>query len=47
MMVRAIAAHRGVRMPGFFGFTLLASMLLLPVLTLVSLLFYMQAVTNG
>ena len=25
MMLRAIAAHRGVRMPGFFGFMLLAS----------------------
>ena len=40
MMLRAIAAHRGVRMPGFFGFMLLASALLLPVLALVSLLFF-------
>jgi Na+/H+ antiporter NhaD/arsenite permease-like protein len=40
MMLRAIAAHRGVRMPGFFGFMLLASCVLLPVLTLVSLLFF-------
>jgi Na+/H+ antiporter NhaD/arsenite permease-like protein len=40
MMLRAIAAHRGVRMPGFFGFMLLASGLLLPVLVLVSLLFF-------
>ena len=40
MMLRAIAAHRGVRMPGFFGFMLLASGLLLPVLALVSLLFF-------
>jgi Na+/H+ antiporter NhaD/arsenite permease-like protein len=40
MMLRAIAAHRGVRMPGFFGFTLLASCLLLPVLTLTCLLFF-------
>jgi Na+/H+ antiporter NhaD/arsenite permease-like protein len=40
MMLRAIAAHRGVRMPGFFGFLLLASVLLLPVLALVSLLFF-------
>src|SRR5262249_29823235 len=30
MMLRAIAAHRGVRMPGFFGFTAMASLLLLP-----------------
>ncbi len=40
MMLRAIAAHRGVRMPGFFGFALLASVLLLPVLALVGLLFF-------
>ena len=40
MMLRAIAAHRGVRMPGFFGFMLLASGLLLPVLALASLLFF-------
>jgi Na+/H+ antiporter NhaD/arsenite permease-like protein len=41
MMLRAIAAHRGVRMPGFFGYMLLASCLLLPVLALVSLLFFL------
>ncbi len=40
MMLRAIASHRGVRMPGFFGFMLLASAVLLPVLALVSLLFF-------
>jgi Na+/H+ antiporter NhaD/arsenite permease-like protein len=40
MMLRAIAAHRGVRMPGFFGFMLMAAGLLLPVLGLVSLIFY-------
>jgi Na+/H+ antiporter NhaD/arsenite permease-like protein len=40
MMLRAIAAHRGVRMPGFFGFMAMASLLLLPVLALVSLLFF-------
>jgi Na+/H+ antiporter NhaD/arsenite permease-like protein len=40
MMLRAIAAHRGVRMPGFFGFMLLSSALLLPVLALVGLLFF-------
>jgi Na+/H+ antiporter NhaD/arsenite permease-like protein len=43
MMLRAIAAHRGVRMPGFFGFMMLASCLLLPVLALVSLLFFCAA----
>ena len=41
MMLRAIAAHRGVRMPGFFGYMLLASCLLLPVLAMVSLLFFL------
>jgi len=40
MMLRAIAAHRGVHMPGFFGFTLLASATLLPVLLLVGLVFF-------
>ncbi|HET7883053.1 MAG TPA: sodium:proton antiporter [Acetobacteraceae bacterium] len=40
MMLRAIAAHRGVRMPGFFGFMAMSSLLLLPVLVLVSLLFF-------
>ena len=40
MMLRAIAAHRGVRMPGFFGFMLMAAGLLLPVLGLVSLIFF-------
>ena len=40
MMLRSIAAHRGVRMPNFFAFTALASILLLPVLILVSLVFF-------
>ena len=40
VMLRAIAAHRGVHMPGFFGFTLLASATLLPVLLLVGLVFF-------
>ncbi len=40
MMLRAIAAHRGVRMPGFFGYSLLASTLLLPILALVGLVFF-------
>jgi Na+/H+ antiporter NhaD/arsenite permease-like protein len=40
MMLRAIAAHRGVRMPGFFGFMLMAAGLLMPVLGLVSLIFF-------
>ena len=40
MMLRAIAAHRGVRMPGFFGFLLMAAGLLLPVFVLVSLIFF-------
>lgn len=40
LMLRAIAAHRGVPMPGFFVFMLLASALLLPVLTVVGLVFF-------
>ena len=40
MMIRAIAAHRGVRMPGFIGYAVLASSVLLPVLALLSVLFF-------
>ena len=40
MMLRAIASHRGVRMPGFIGFMLLASALLLPVFVLLSVVFF-------
>ena len=40
MMVRAIAAHRGVRMPGFFGFMLWSCCLLLPGFVLLSLVFF-------
>ena len=32
MMLRAIASHRGVRMPGFFGFMFLSSCAAAPVL---------------
>ena len=41
MMVRGVAAHRGVRMPGFFGYMLYASALLLPGLVAVTLLFFL------
>jgi Na+/H+ antiporter NhaD/arsenite permease-like protein len=40
MMLRAIASHRGVRMPGFLGFMLLSSTLLLPVFVLLSVVFF-------
>ena len=40
LMVRSIAAHRGVRMPGFFGFLLWSCALLLPVFALATLLFF-------
>lgn len=40
MMLRSIAAHRGVRMPGFFGFMALSSCLLLPVFALLSVVFF-------
>jgi Na+/H+ antiporter NhaD/arsenite permease-like protein len=40
LMLRAIAAHRGVRMPGFFTFTGYATLALLPVFILMSLLFF-------
>jgi Na+/H+ antiporter NhaD/arsenite permease-like protein len=40
MMLRAVASHRGVRMPGFFGFSLLAAAVSLPVFVLLTLLFF-------
>ena len=39
-MLRAVAAHRGVRMPGFFGFLLLSAALLLPVFVLMTVVFF-------
>ncbi len=41
MMVRGVAAHRGVRMPGFFGYMLYACALLLPGFALLTLLFFL------
>ena len=40
MMVRAIAAHRGVRMPGFFGFLGMAAALLVPVFLVLTVVFF-------
>jgi Na+/H+ antiporter NhaD/arsenite permease-like protein len=40
LMLRAIASHRGVRMPGFFTFTFYAALALLPVFVVMSLLFF-------
>ncbi len=40
MMVRGVAAHRGVRMPGFLGFLGLAAALLLPVFAVLTVLFF-------
>jgi len=37
MLVRSIAAHRGVRMPGFFTYAAMAAVLLGPLLVLVAL----------
>jgi Na+/H+ antiporter NhaD/arsenite permease-like protein len=41
LMVRAIAAHRGVRMPGFLAYLGLATGLLLPGFVLLSLVFFL------
>lgn len=40
LMLRAIAAHRGVRMPGFFTYMAYAGAMLLPVFALVSWIFF-------
>ena len=39
MMVRAIAAHRGVRMPGFFAYILYAGALLMPLFGVLTLIY--------
>lgn len=41
MMIRGIAAHRGVRMPGFFTYMLFASCVTLPVFALLTVLFFL------
>lgn len=40
MVIQAVAAHRGVHMPGFFGYAALASAVLLPVMVLLTVLFF-------
>jgi Na+/H+ antiporter NhaD/arsenite permease-like protein len=40
LMVRGVAAHRGVRMPGFFAFTFLAALLMVPVFLVLTALFF-------
>ncbi len=40
LMVRGVAAHRGVRMPGFFSYMTLSAALLLPVFALLTALFF-------
>lgn len=40
MMLRSIAAHRGIRMPGFFGYMLWSAALLGPAFLVLSLLFF-------
>ncbi len=41
MMLRGVAAHRGVRMPGFFGFMMMAAVMLLPVFVLLTVVFFL------
>ena len=40
LMVRAVAAHRGVRMPGFFGYMVWSCALLLPGFVVLTVLFF-------
>ena len=40
MMVRSVAAHRGLRMPGFFGYMAWSCALLLPMFVALTLLFF-------
>lgn len=39
-MVRAIAAERGVKMPGFFGYMLYSACILIPIFILITFLFF-------
>jgi Na+/H+ antiporter NhaD/arsenite permease-like protein len=39
-MVKAIAEHRGIRMPGFFGYMLWSGIILLPLFLLISLIWF-------
>ncbi len=41
MMLRGVAAHRGVRMPGFFGFMAMAAAVLLPVFVVLTVVFFL------
>lgn len=41
LMIKSIAAHRGVRMPGFFGYMAWSCALLLPCFALLTVLFYL------
>jgi Na+/H+ antiporter NhaD/arsenite permease-like protein len=41
MMLRGVAAHRGVRMPGFFGFMVMSAAVLLPVFGLLTAVFFL------
>jgi Na+/H+ antiporter NhaD/arsenite permease-like protein len=40
LMLRAVASHRGVRMPAFVPFMLFASSVMLPVLAILSGVFF-------
>ena len=40
LVVRSVASHRGVRMPGFVPYMLWAAAVMLPVLALVSAVFF-------
>jgi Na+/H+ antiporter NhaD/arsenite permease-like protein len=40
LLVRSVAAHRGVRMPGFFGYMAISCALLLPLFAMLTLLFF-------
>ncbi len=41
MMVRSIAAHRGIKMPSFFGYTAWAAALLLPMFGVLTLVYFL------
>jgi Na+/H+ antiporter NhaD/arsenite permease-like protein len=47
LMLRTVASHRGVRMPGFVPFMLAATAVMLPVLVVVSVVFFQRGFFRG
>jgi Na+/H+ antiporter NhaD/arsenite permease-like protein len=47
LMLRTVASHRGVRMPGFVAFMAMATVVMLPVLAVISVVFFSHGLFRG